>query len=161
MEPVTKYGNLYLLQCYGGGVSPGEDQTDQNVVRPTAEPQVQFWWEEQTATEEKPTRRLNSVCALNVCCGTVSENVKVIKTNCKMREAWPVTCRLTRWGLLRSAQPLPALSSDCCTSPCASVGKLPLKTFAQQHTTTTPSLLGEDDGFLALRCISHTPRWRE
>lgn len=48
-------------------------------------------------------RPLVCVCAFNVLWkwGTISENVKVIKTNCNMREAWPVTCRLTSFSFLQ------------------------------------------------------------
>lgn len=60
-----------------------------------------------------------------------------------MREAWPVTCTLTRLRASCSVSPpLPPLPSDyCCTSPRA-VGKLPLQTFAQQHSNVDGEFTG-------------------
>lgn len=78
------------------------------------------------------------------------KKVKTIKTKCK--RAAGMTAATYRLTPSPSLPATPPTADYCCTSPYAGIGKLPLKTFAQQRTTTTSKFTG----FLTLHRSLHS-----
>lgn len=76
--------------------------------------------------------------------------MKTIKTKCK--RAAGMTAATYRLTPSPSLPATPPTADYCCTSPYAGIGKLPLKTFAQQRTTTTSKFTG----FLTLHRSLHS-----